>query len=320
MALGVLTMSRFGTQIGGLLAAGAAALALSGASQASAATYVSLISNSMVTGYTATFSNAGAMNGTYWSNGVSFKAQASDASGHVTGSVYDLFGFCVDVYHEIDLGGMGPTSTTGDIYQSNQTGVTPPAGYDPLRNDFKTYNGTQVADNGVTGTTAYDLAGNSVSAAQLKAITGLVDTGLWLHNNEGILDYNDTEMRLAAIQAAIWYVEVGTGTAANMTITVNGSAQYQTYFNNYKAGIYGTGNFANKADSDDSFYVLSDWQQGASEPTNSARDGARGINQAFAFGWPVASVPEPASWALMIMGFGGIGATLRRRRTVALAA
>lgn len=31
-------------------------------------------------------------------------------------------------------------------------------------------------------------------------------------------------------------------------------------------------------------------------------------------------VPEPATWGLMIMGFGGIGAALRRRRVVALAA
>lgn len=29
---------------------------------------------------------------------------------------------------------------------------------------------------------------------------------------------------------------------------------------------------------------------------------------------PVAGVPEPVSWALMIMGFGGVGAILRRRR------
>jgi hypothetical protein len=27
------------------------------------------------------------------------------------------------------------------------------------------------------------------------------------------------------------------------------------------------------------------------------------------------SVPEPATWALMIMGFGGAGALLRRRRS-----
>ncbi|MGZ3402835.1 MAG: PEPxxWA-CTERM sorting domain-containing protein [Phenylobacterium sp.] len=32
------------------------------------------------------------------------------------------------------------------------------------------------------------------------------------------------------------------------------------------------------------------------------------------------SVPEPASWALMILGFGGAGAVLRRRRRTALAA
>ena len=30
-------------------------------------------------------------------------------------------------------------------------------------------------------------------------------------------------------------------------------------------------------------------------------------------------VPEPASWALMIMGFGGLGAAMRRRRSLALA-
>ena len=36
----------------------------------------------------------------------------------------------------------------------------------------------------------------------------------------------------------------------------------------------------------------------------------------------VSSVPEPAAWALMLVGFGGLGATLRagRRKTVAVAA
>jgi len=40
-----------------------------------------------------------------------------------------------------------------------------------------------------------------------------------------------------------------------------------------------------------------------------------------AFAPAVKGVPEPASWALMILGFGGVGATLRRRRSApALAA
>lgn len=37
-------------------------------------------------------------------------------------------------------------------------------------------------------------------------------------------------------------------------------------------------------------------------------------------GVSLTAVPEPASWALMFMGFGGLGAVARRRRTAALAA
>ena len=32
------------------------------------------------------------------------------------------------------------------------------------------------------------------------------------------------------------------------------------------------------------------------------------------------AVPEPATWAMMILGFGGVGATLRRRRQMFAAA
>jgi hypothetical protein len=49
--------------------------------------------------------------------------------------------------------------------------------------------------------------------------------------------------------------------------------------------------------------------------------GGNGINLVvFAGGVPVRGVPEPASWALMLVGFGGLGAVLRRRREAALAA
>ena len=35
---------------------------------------------------------------------------------------------------------------------------------------------------------------------------------------------------------------------------------------------------------------------------------------------PTGGVPEPATWAMMLIGFGGLGAALRRRRAVALTA
>ena len=34
----------------------------------------------------------------------------------------------------------------------------------------------------------------------------------------------------------------------------------------------------------------------------------------------IAAIPEPATWAMMILGFGAAGAVLRRRRAVAIAA
>jgi len=54
--------------------------------------------------------------------------------------------------------------------------------------------------------------------------------------------------------------------------------------------------------------------------------GTSGGNGAFAgtlsFSQAIVSVPEPTSWALMILGFGGVGASLRinRRRTFTVAA
>lgn len=41
---------------------------------------------------------------------------------------------------------------------------------------------------------------------------------------------------------------------------------------------------------------------------------------AISFNAANAAVPEPAAWALMILGFGGTGAMLRRRQKVAIAA
>jgi len=51
-------------------------------------------------------------------------------------------------------------------------------------------------------------------------------------------------------------------------------------------------------------------------PVNGPFNGAFGGSLSFAPG----GVPEPASWALMIMGFGGLGAVLRTKRRSPIAA
>lgn len=53
-------------------------------------------------------------------------------------------------------------------------------------------------------------------------------------------------------------------------------------------------------------------------------DGASAGSSQFAFGMAIApsatgAVPEPATWAMMLMGFAGIGVSMRRRRRTALA-
>ncbi len=264
---GLTKMSRFGTTIGGMLAATAAAVALSAAAPASATTYVKLISDSMNTTFQANITG----DGNVYSNGVTFHVKNSDQFGNVSGPVYDIFGFCVDVFHNIGLGNLGY------VYASNQD----PNILNPLPTDF---------------------GGHNVGPGQLTAITDLINTGYQLHQNE-LLANNfafDTEMRLAAIQAAIWKIEVPSKIVAVTSANLNGAqfATYQGYFNNYVSG-----NYTRLGDANDRFYVISD-----------------GRHQSFGVGWPIDGVPEPTTWLMMIMGFGGVGATLRRRRSAAPAA
>jgi hypothetical protein len=259
-------MSRFGATLRGLAAIAAAATAISVASPASAITYVKLISDSMNTTFQANISG----HGNVYSNGVTFQAQASTAGGVTSGPVFDLFGFCVDVYHNIGLGSLGY------VYASNQ-------------------------DLSIVNPLPTDFGGNVVSPTQLSQITNLVNTGYYLHQNE-VLTNNfsfDTEMRLAAIQAAIWKIEVPSKTLSVLSANLNASqfTSYQNYFNDYASG-----NYTPLGDANDRFYVIAD-----------------GAHQSFGIAWPIAGVPEPGTWLMMILGFGGVGAALRRRRQAATA-
>ena len=119
--------------------------------------------------------------------------------------------------------------------------------------------------------------GAALTAAQISEIYGLANLGDHLARTGA----PDLDNKLSAIQGAIWQVEYATETVSFVPGVV------QEYFNAYlKMGLKGTG------------YAI---YSGLAETARTT--------QGFVIG-----VPEPSTWALMIGGFGMIGAALRRRR------
>ena len=143
---------------------------------------------------------------------------------------------------------------------------------------------------------------NQLDATQIGKLTNLIDTGYLLHMADP--NGSGTAMKTAAIQAAIWAVANPTRTITVKNNNLNGSqfTQYQTYFNDYKSG-----NYTSLADANDRVYTLTDQSRNPQ-------------HQTFAVGWPIDNaVPEPGTWALMIVGFGIAGTALRRQRASAAA-
>lgn len=243
-----------------------------------------LESASMVTKYTANVAMPGDKAVTAYSNGVTFSYINLNPDGSVphNAPVYSLFGFCVDITHEITLGNLNYT------YTDNYTPATGPVG-NPLPTDFD---------------------GHAITPTQLSALTKLIDTGWELHESEaGKSDsYKDNvDLQLAAIQAAIWKVEGGVVTlndgndkaGANVGGALSGSMSYsyQDYFNFYSSGA-----FTDLGDHNDTFYTIIQASPNYDD------------HQSFAVGWPLPGVPEPTTWAMMIVGFFGLGSLLRSKR------
>jgi len=71
------------------------------------------------------------------------------------------------------------------------------------------------------------------------------------------------------------------------------------------------GNHTSLADANDRVYTITDTGLKLNGLPKST------TNQTFAIGWPienVAAVPGPATWALMLIGFGAVGTALRRKQ------
>jgi len=134
---------------------------------------------------------------------------------------------------------------------------------------------------------------NSLDAGDVAKINKLVTfgTGLWNADTLGDPSHNlgsTLANQLAAVQGAIWQIE-------NPYLNIDGSSAVDGLIDTYTST-----NFLNGLSTGD-MTVIHD------------TDG-RSPNQTFAFVAPMAGVPEPATWGLMLVGFGGLGAMLRRRR------
>jgi hypothetical protein len=146
------------------------------------------------------------------------------------------------------------------------------------------YHAEALKTDSKTSTSSQQL-GNALSTLQLDEIASLLNLSAFITK----WSVADLSHKRAGIQGAIWEIE-------NPTITVNGSALVNQYISKYKA------------------HAVADPLSATQIHAVFADDFG---HQAFAF---ANGVPEPATWTMMIMGFGAIGAMLRRRRqAVALA-
>ena len=132
-----------------------------------------------------------------------------------------------------------------------------------------------------------DMGGNTLTSLQIREISGLATRGFAIQAGNSADKYAD----LAAIQGAIWTIEY-----PHSTVTA-------------------TGGYSDLQSRINSFVALAPSLRGnvtAIYPTG-------GNTQGFVVNLPggigAGAVPEPASWALLIAGFGMVGFAARRRGT-----
>jgi hypothetical protein len=123
-------------------------------------------------------------------------------------------------------------------------------------------------------------AGNALSASQIERMSGLAQLGSYMFKS----NVSDLSSRMAAIQAAVWSVEYGFAAANFSSPTALG------FYNNYMNRSF----------------------PGAKTPVLVASN-AQGQIIGDVQGQGLGAVPEPQTWAMMVLGFGLVGVTTRRR-------
>ncbi len=143
-----------------------------------------------------------------------------------------------------------------------------------------------------------DAVGNPLSASQISQISGLAAYGFGLIGSAEV----DLHAKLAAIQAAIWTIEYpATAFTPDPGNVLGNLAAYTAGYVALAPSLHGTA------------YMITSDTPGAAQNLLVAFKGAN--IEPFD-----SAVPEPATWALTIVGFGMTGIAARRRRTGVVAA
>lgn len=235
------------------------------------------------------------------------------------GKPTNLLAWCVDVYHSISAQDYSPNLTytdtntlstdfngkaldNGDVLKIGllanygqaifDAAPVAPAAFtmaEPKRNNYPW---------GQAGTTAY----NNAKAAYNSAKSA---------HNTAVAAYNSAvslrNTRLSAVQGAIWQV------ASNRNVSSNDGA-FDLLVDNL-SGANMTDFFTGVSTRDYGIQLITPVQQ------YGGRNGRTPLALTQSFVFATGAVPEPSTWALLILGFGGAGAMLRRqRRAMALAA
>jgi hypothetical protein len=152
--------------------------------------------------------------------------------------------------------------------------------------------------------------------ARVQAVEGMINTGFSFNGQASQLIGVDLVDGAKAFQATEFKLQMGDGNATQITFTLfdtDGNAYADTFaypangfFYAYATGDTLIDRFSVAANG--SFRDIRQLRLGGVVPL----DVGVHVNPN--------GIPEPASWALMILGFGGAGAALRRRRGAAAAA
>lgn len=261
-----------------LLAAGVAAASVAVIAVPASAASIYLDEAEMFTPAQATISGPPAAHYdtvTAWNGPVLFTANFGTSASADT---FNFLGFSVDIFDEINVGINSPATLNLPYHEG------------------------LLVDNGEHGA-VQAAAFVSLSTTQKNQISALVNFGTNLWNADALTDTNHLGMsntlinQLGGIQGAIWKIENPNFTIVGATSPYGGAGNALAVTS--LINTYSSTPFLNTLSTGNIDVVFS--------------DSANPRYQAFAF-VPTVSVPEPATWLMMIFGFGSVGAVLRRRR------